>query len=247
VKINILTLFPEFFQGFVSTGIINKARKNGIVEFEFVNIRDFSDNEYGSVDDYPYGGGSGMVMRVDIVHKALESLKEKGSVILLSPDGKVFNEDIAYELSKNETLSFICGRYKGVDARIENFTDMSISIGDYILSGGEIPAMVVIDAVVRLISGVLGNEDSAKTDSFVQGFLEPPIYTRPREYLGFKVPDILLSGNHKEIDLWRKKEAIRKTYLRRKDLFDKIKMSEDEIKLFNEIRKELEDEGNSLN
>ncbi len=244
MKINILTLFPEIFQGFTETGIIKRAYNKKIVDFNFVNIRDFASNEYGSVDDYQYGGGSGMVMRFDVLYNALESVKDKGYVILLSADGEVFNQKIANEFSKMDTITLICGRYKGIDSRIENFVDRIISIGDYVLSGGEVPAMVLIDAVVRLIPGAVGNEDSVKTDSFEDKFLQPPIYTRPKEYCGYSVPEVLISGNHKEIELWRKKEALKKTYLRRKDILEKVKLDEQEKELLEKIKQEMRDERN---
>lgn len=247
MKINILTLFPEIFQSFIDTGIINRAYKNNLIDFHFINIRNFAMNEYGSVDDYQYGGGSGMVMRFDVLHKALESVKDKGFVILLSADGEVFNQKMAKEFSKMNTLTLICGRYKGVDARIENLVNKIVSIGDYILSGGEVPVMVIIDSVVRLIPGAVGNEDSVRTDSFEDKFLQPPIYTRPKNYLGFNVPEVLISGNHKEIELWRKKEAIKRTYLRRKDILKKIKLNEEEKKILKKVKQEIKNERNFYN
>lgn len=247
MKINILTLFPEIFKGFLDSGNIKRGIDKGIIKIDIINIRDFAINEYGSVDDYQYGGGSGMVIRFDVLYNALSSVEDRGFVILLSADGEVFNQKMAGEISKKETVTLICGRYKGIDARIENFVDRIVSIGDYILSGGEVPAMVMIDSVTRLIPGVVGNEDSVKSDSFQNELLQPPLYTRPREYLGLSVPEILISGNHKEIKLWRKKEAIKRTYLRRKDILKKVKLDKYDKEVLEKIKQEMKDERNQHN
>jgi len=243
MRINILTIFPEIFSGFISVGIVGRAVSNGFVEFKFVNIRDFATDHYGSVDDYPYGGGSGMVMRVDVVHRALSSIDEPGYRVLTSPKGEVFTQKIAEELREKDPLTFICGRYKGIDARIEVFVDRVLSTGDFILSGGEVAAMTMVDAIVRLLPGVVGKEDSVNTDSFVSGLLEPPLFTRPGEYMGLKVPEVLLSGNHESIRRWRMKEALRITMERRPELLDKLEMDEEIERMLTELKKEKGDEG----
>jgi len=243
MRINILTIFPEIFSGFISAGIVGRAVSKGLVEFKLVNIRDFATDHYGSVDDYPYGGGSGMVMRVDVVHRALSSIDEPGYRVLTSPKGEVFNQKIAEELKEKDTLTFICGRYKGIDARIEAFVDRVLSAGDFILSGGEVAAMTMMDAIVRLLPGVVGKEDSVNTDSFVSGLLEPPLFTRPGEYMGMKVPEVLLSGNHESIRRWRMKEALRLTMERRPELLDKLEMDEEMGRMLTELKKEKGDEG----
>lgn len=243
MRINILTIFPEIFSGFISAGIVGRAVSKGLVEFKLVNIRGFATDHYGSVDDYPYGGGSGMVMRVDVVHRALSSIEEPGYRVLTSPKGEVFNQKMAEELKEKHTLTFICGRYKGIDARIEAFVDRVLSTGDFILSGGEVAAMTMVDAIVRLLPGVVGKEDSVNTDSFVSGLLEPPLFTRPGEYMGMKVPEVLLSGNHESIRRWRMKEALRLTMERRPELLDKLEMDEEMERMLTELKKEKGDEG----
>lgn len=220
MKINILSIFPSLFKTFLETGIIGRANEKGIITFNLVDIRDFSSDSYGTVDDYPYGGGAGMVMKVDPIFKALESLNDKGKTYLLSPRGRRFNQDMARELSGKKILSLICGRYKGVDERVRDFVDGEISIGDYILSGGEVAAMVIVEAVSRLLPGAVGDVDSVNTDSFEKGLLDSPVYTRPQEFRGKKVPEVLLSGNHGEIKRWREESAIKLTRKYRKDIME---------------------------
>jgi tRNA (guanine37-N1)-methyltransferase len=218
MEINILSIFPSLFKPFLETGIIGKAKEKGIISFNLINIRNFSSDSYGTVDDYPYGGGAGMVMKVEPIFKALESLEKKGETYLLSPRGKPLNQKMAKKLSKKEILSLICGRYKGVDERVREFVDGEISIGDYILSGGEVAAMVVVEAITRLLPDAVGDIDSVNTDSFEKGLLDSPVYTRPREFRGKEVPEVLLSGNHGEIEHWREEEAIKLTKKYRKDI-----------------------------
>lgn len=218
MKVNILTIFPDIFIPFFTTGIVGKAVKENYLEYNLVNLRDYSGDSYGTVDDYPYGGGPGMIMKVEPVVKALESLNRPGKKYLLSPRGKVFNQDKAGEIAGMGDITFVCGRYKGVDERIRNYIDEEISIGDYILSGGELPSMVVIEAAVRLIDGVVGDPESVKTDSFEGELLDSPRYTRPRKFRGEEVPSVLLSGDHGEIEKWREKEARRITEKYREDL-----------------------------
>ncbi len=220
MEINILSIFPSLFKPFLETGIIGRAKEKGIITFNLIDIRDFSSDSYGTVDDYPYGGGAGMVMKVEPIFKALESLKEKGETYLLSPRGRRFSQSMARGLSEKEILSFICGRYKGVDERVREFVDGEISIGDYILSGGEVAAMVVLEAITRLLPGAVGDVDSVNTDSFEKGLLDSPVYTRPREFRGKEVPEVLLSGNHREIEHWREAEAIKLTKKYRKDIME---------------------------
>jgi tRNA (guanine37-N1)-methyltransferase len=220
MEINILSIFPSLFKPFLETGIIGRAKEKGIITFNLIDIRDFSSDSYGTVDDSPYGGGAGMVMKVEPIFKAMESLEEKGETYLLSPRGERLSQKMAKELSKKEVLSFICGRYKGVDERVREFVDGEISIGDYILSGGEVAAMVVVEAVTRLLPGAVGDVDSVNTDSFEKGLLDSPVYTRPREFKGKEVPEVLLSGNHGEIEHWREAEAIKLTKKYRKDIME---------------------------
>ncbi|MBI2588211.1 tRNA (guanosine(37)-N1)-methyltransferase TrmD [Candidatus Berkelbacteria bacterium] len=235
MKITIITLFPEAFKGFLKTSIIKRAQTKKKVKIDPVNLRDFGIGKHKQVDDRPYGGGAGMVMRVDVVDSAIKAVKTKIlklkskndklklKTILLTPQGKLFNQKIAKKLSKYENIILICGHYEGFDERIRKLADEEISIGDYVLTGGEVPAMVVIDAITRLIPGVLGKDESSLEESFssssksygLRPLLEYPHYTRPEEYKGKKVPKILLSGHHQKIKEWREKESIKKTQKRR--------------------------------
>ena len=221
MKIDILTLFPGMFQGPFGFSIMGRAIDSGIINFNILNIRDFSENKHKKVDDYPYGGGAGMVMQVQPLFSALESLNAKDSrVIYMSPRGRTLNQKVALSLSRENRIIIICGHYEGVDQRVIDYwvTD-EISIGDYVLTGGELPAMVLVDSVVRLIPGVLAQEESFVEESFFSGLLEYPQYTRPSEYMDLKVPEILLSGNHEKIAQWRKREALKLTMTHRPDLF----------------------------
>jgi len=204
MKIDILTLFPEMFEP-LDYSIVKRAKERELVKINLVNLRDFSTDKYKSVDDHPYGGGAGMIMRIDIIDKAIEKVKtENCKVVLLDAGGKKFNQKIANDFSNEKHLILICGHYEGVDHRVaEHLCDEIISVGDYVLSGGELPAMTVVDSVVRLIPGVLGNSESLVEESFNDNEIEYPQYTRPEEYRGWKVPDILLSGDHKKIKKWR--------------------------------------------
>ncbi len=236
MQIDVLTLFPQMFAEPFNIGIFKRAVENGLVSLRTHDIRDFTHDKHNVADDYPYGGGSGMVMKPEPIFEAVESVKDEIKngdvpVILLSPQGRLFNQSIARELSNHENLILICGHYEGVDERVSSHlaTD-EISIGDYVLTGGEIPAMVVIDSVVRLIPGVLGSEDSPLDDSHAHGLLEYPQYTRPAEYRGMPVPEVLLSGNHAQIAKWRREQIIRRTLERRPDLLDKADLSGEEKK-----------------
>lgn len=231
MKIDILTLFPEMFDGFKSESIIKRAIEDKKVEINTCNFRDFSKNKHKKVDDTPYGGGAGMVLMCQPIFDAVESLKKKNSkVILLSPQGKKYEQKMAYDLAKEEHLIFICGHYEGFDERIKTICDEEISIGDYVLTGGELPAMVITDSIVRLIPGVI-DEESHINDSFNNNLLDYPTYTKPRDYKGKKVPEVLLSGDHKKIDEWRKNKQLKITSEKRPDLLKhKIALNKNGIK-----------------
>jgi tRNA (guanine37-N1)-methyltransferase len=244
---DILTLFPEMFAGPFSESILKRARQKDLIDIKTINIRDFAEDKHHTTDEPPYGGGAGMVMKAEPIFKAWQDTQNKRGVnsktILMSPQGKQLTQDLVKDLSKENGLTIICGRYEGVDERVrETVVDEEISIGDYVLTGGELPAMVLVDSISRLLSGVLGAEDSSKKDSFYNGLLEHPHYTRPREFNGLKVPDVLLSGNHQLIERWRKKESIKRTLLRRKDLLEDKELKKEDIELLEEIKQELKGE-----
>ena len=248
MRIDILTLFPEMFTGVLSSSILGKASEKEIVEFHVGNFRDFSESKHGTVDDTPYGGGGGMVLKPEPLFRAVEAMStdKKPRVILMCPQGVPYNQKLAEELAQEEHLVFICGHYEGYDERIrEHLVTDEISIGDYVLTGGELAAMVVIDSVVRLQPGALGNQTSAVEDSFSTGLLEYPHYTRPAEFRGWKVPDILLSGHHANIEKWRLKESLRRTRMRRPDLLDKLELTPEMKKLLAEIEQEKKMEDQS--
>ena len=221
MKISILTLFPEMFDGFINTSIIKRAIENKKVEIELINFRDYTNDPHGKVDDTPYGGGAGMVLACQPIFDCVEAIRTPVSkVILLTPSGVPYKQKMAYDLSKEKHLIIICGHYEGFDDRIESICDYLISIGDYVLTGGEIPSMVLADSIIRLIPGVI-NEESHINDSFNENYLlDYPTYTKPSEYKGMKVPDVLISGDHKKIDEWRKQESLKRTQERRPDLLD---------------------------
>jgi len=220
MKIDVLTLFPAMFAGPLDESIIQRARDNGVLELTVTNLRDFAHDRHKTVDDRPFGGGPGMLLKPEPIFEAVESLaREKTRVILLSPSGRKFNQAIARELAQAEHLLLICGSYEGFDERIrERLAHDELSIGDYVLTNGALPAMVVIDTVTRLLPGVLGDDESSREESFSQDLLEYPHYTRPAEFRGMKVPDVLLSGNHAEIAKWRAEQARQRTEARRPDL-----------------------------
>lgn len=226
MKIRVITLFPDLIESYLKEALLAKARENSLLEIQCINLRNFSDNNYKSVDDTPFGGGDGMIMRADILEKALISIKtENSQVILMSPQGQVFSSQMARELSQSpQELIFICGRYGGVDQRfIDAYVDTEISIGDYVLSGGELAALTVIEAASRFVPGVLGKIESAENDSFTDSMLEAPQYTRPQVWKDLKVPDVLLSGHHEKIKQWREQESKKVTALKRPDLLKKEK------------------------
>ena len=218
MKIDILTLFPSMFTGFINESIIKRAINNNLVEINIHNIRNYSPFKNKQVDDYPFGGGPGMVLMCEPIFKGVEDLKKENTkVIMLTPSGEVFNQKVATKLSKLEHIILLCGHYEGFDERIKTIVDMEISIGDYILTGGEIPAMAITDTIVRLIPGVINNE-SLDSESFNDNLLDYPVYTRPEVFRGMKVPEVLLSGHHANIEKYRKEEQLRITKERRKDL-----------------------------
>ena len=220
MKIHILSLFPKMFEGFLNESIIKRAQEKGIVSIDIVDFRKYSKLSNNQVDDTPYGGGGGMILRIEPIYDALQDIKTEDSVvILMTPDGIPYKQTIAKELSFKKDIILICGHYEGFDERIRSLCDMEISIGDYILTGGEIPAMAISDSIIRLLDGVI-TKQSLISESFEENLLDYPIYTKPREFMGMKVPDILLSGDHKKIDEWRENNKIEKTKLRRNDLID---------------------------
>lgn len=244
MKIDILTLFPELFDSFINWSIIGRAVTNNILSINSTNIRDFSKNKHKKVDDYPFGGGPGMVMTPEPIYDAINSLQRNNTkVIYLSPQGKKLNQSIVNRLSKEEHLILLCGHYEGIDNRIiDNYIDEEISIGDYVLTGGEIPAMVLIDSIVRLLPGVLSSEDSFKDESHYNGLLEHPQYTRPREFNNIHVPDILLSGNHEAISKWRKYKSIETTLMKRPDLLKKLELTSIEEEILLEIKENFNED-----
>lgn len=226
MKIEVLTLFPQMFEAPFSFGIFKRAIDNGLLEIGVHNIRDYTHDKHHTADDTPYGGGAGMVLKPGPIFEAVEDIKSKAPeepyVILMTPQGRVLNQSIAQELAQKKHMVFICGHYEGEDERVrEHLVNDEISIGDYVLTGGELPAMAVIDAVLRLIPGVLGSEESALDDSHSGGLLEYPQYTRPEDFRGWKVPDILLSGDHAKIARWRREQSLKRTLERRPELLNK--------------------------
>ena len=224
MRFDVLTLFPEMLAAYLNGGVLGRAVKAGVVDVNLINIRDFATGPHRTTDDRPYGGGEGMVMKPEPIHGALKSvprLKGKSSVILLSPGGRPFDQSTAWEMSGWDQVILVCGRYEGVDERIvSTFIDMELSIGDYVLTGGELPALVVIDSVVRLIPGVISDINSAITDSFFENRLDSPYYTRPEIFRGMQVPEVLLSGNHAEISKWQEQQSLERTRQRRRDLLE---------------------------
>lgn len=224
MKINFLTLFPKYFEPFTSESIINKAIDKNLIDVKIVDFRDFSQSKHKKVDDEIYGGGHGLLLQIEPIDLALDSLKDRGGYkVLVSPQGKVFTQEIAQELSKKDQITFICGRYEGFDERVVELVDIELSIGDYVLTGGELPAMVMADSITRLVDGVIRNE-SHQYESFQGiGLLDYPQYTRPREYKGMKVPEVLFSGNHSEIQKWKDQAQWEKTLKNRPDIIERIK------------------------
>lgn len=238
MRIDVLTLFPEMFAP-MEHSIMRQAREEGILKFNTHNFRKHAVNKHGHVDDYPYGGGAGMLLRVEPIVNTLEELEltDKSRVILMDPAGKPFSQDMASEWSKEEHLVFICGHYEGFDHRIRNYITDEVSIGDYVLTNGELPTMVMIDSTVRLIPEVVGNSESIVQESHQNNLLEHPQYTRPREFRGQEVPDVLMSGHHENIEKWQRKEAIRRTFEKRPDLLESAELTDQEKVWLEEFKK----------
>lgn len=240
MHIDVLTLFPEMILSIFESSILKKAQEKNKFTYNLVNFRDYTENKHNKVDDYPYGGGAGMVLTPQPIFDAVEAVKQNKAtnprIILMCPQGEPYSQCKAEELATEEHLVFICGHYEGYDERIREYlvTD-EISIGDYVLTGGELSAMVVIDSVVRLLPDVLGNNESAPQDSFSTGLLEHPHYTRPADFRGMKVPSVLLSGNHRKIEQWRRKESLKRTYERRRELLDKRTLSDEDLNILKHL------------
>lgn len=241
IRFDVLSIFPEMFASPFNVSIIKKAREKGLVEIHLHNIRDYALDKHRMTDDAPYGGGGGMVMKVEPVDRALAALKiagEEALVVLFTPQGERFTQRLAEELSSYSRIILICGHYEGVDERISQYlVDREISIGDFVMTGGELSAMVVIDTVSRLLPGVLGSVTAAVSDSFSTRLLEHPHYTRPAEYRGWQVPEVLLSGNHREIEQWRRRESLRRTLMRRPDLLEQAELSPEDKKILEELKR----------
>jgi tRNA (guanine37-N1)-methyltransferase len=246
IRFDIITIFPQMFSGVFEFGIVRRAVESGLIEISVHDLRDYTLDRHRQVDDRPFGGGAGMVMKPEPLFRAVETLVSQAGGqtcrgILLSPQGRLFNQEVAEELARLPRLILICGRYEGVDERVaEHLADDELSIGDYVLSGGEMPAMVVVDAVTRLIPGALGCEQSTEQESFSGGLLDYPHYTRPAEYRGFAAPEVLLSGNHGEIERWRRRKALEKTIRRRPDLIRNLDLSDEGLREIEQIRNDIE-------
>jgi tRNA (guanine37-N1)-methyltransferase len=246
MRLGIISIFPEMFQALTDYGVCGRAVSSGVVDVQAWNPRDFTIDRHQTVDDRPYGGGPGMLMKVEPLEKAIHAAKQQlgsqSKVIYLSPQGQTLTQEKAEQLAKEDSLIFLAGRYEGVDERlIQTQVDEELSIGDYVLSGGELAAMVVMDSIIRLVPEVLGHDQSAVEDSFVDGLLDCPHYTRPEEYEGMVVPDVLLSGNHEKIKQWRLKQALGRTWQRRPDLLAKRPLNEDEQALLQEFKRDVQD------
>lgn len=247
LEINILTIFPDMFKGPFSESILNRAQEKELIKINLIDLRGFAPDKHKTVDDYSYGGGPGMVLKPKPICDAVEVIKKAKSllplkIIITSAQGKIFNQEMAKELSKEKRLLIICGRYEGIDERIPQLLDAEeVSIGNFVVSGGELPAMLMVDVISRMIPGVLGKEESMINDSFYNGYLDHPHYTRPDKFKGSKVPDVLLSGNHKEIEKWRKKQSLLRTLIRRPEIFANKKLTKREIDLLKELENSLKE------
>ncbi len=242
IKFDVLTLFPDMFSAVLCESITGRAIQKGLIDVNFTDIRDFSKNKHRKVDDYPYSGGGGMLMTPQPIYDAYQSIakncKKKPHTVFLSPQGSIFNQKKAIELSKKEHLVFLCGHYEGVDQRVlDMIVDEEISIGDFVLTGGEIPAMAVIDAVSRMVPGVLSEESSYQNESHYSGLLEYPQYTHPQEFMGVKIPEILVSGHHKNIEIWKRQQSLIATKKKRPDLLEKAELTKDDISFLEQIEK----------
>lgn len=236
---DILTLFPEMFHSPLEGSILGKALEEGLMRVNLINLRDYAAGRHRVTDDYPYGGGKGMVMKPEPIIRGIRVIRADDPdawVVLMTPQGMPLNQEVVKGLSQRSHLVLICGRYEGIDERVRDIVDEEISIGDYVLTGGELAALVLIDAVSRLLPGVLGAEGAAEDDSFSRGLLEYPQYTRPREFEGMQVPEVLLSGDHQVIERWRRREALRRTWERRPDLLSKAELSQEDLKILEEFK-----------
>jgi tRNA (guanine37-N1)-methyltransferase len=252
MRFEVFTLLPEVFPPYLESSILQRARQRGLIDVRVHNIRDYTHDRHHTTDDTPYGGGGGMVMKPEPVFEAIESVlaqeadlpqPEPVPVILLTPQGRVFTQRVAEELSRYERIALLCGRYEGVDERIrEHLVTDEISVGDYVLTGGELPALLIIDAVSRLLPGVLGDPTGAEDDSHAMGLLEYPHYTKPPEFRGWKVPEVLASGNHARIDAWRREQALARTFQRRPDMLDKAELSEKDRKFIDHLKSKAAEE-----
>jgi len=243
LRIDILTLFPDYFQGPFTVSMVKRAVAKKAVDLRLRDLRSYTTDKHHTADDVPYGGGAGMVMKPEPLVKALTALKrgrKKVKTLLMSPQGKRFDHGMALELSKEKSLILVCGHYEGLDERAMKWIDGEVSLGDFVMTGGEPAAAVMVDALVRFLPGVVGDHRSVEKDSFFNGLLDYPHYTRPRLFKGMKVPEVLLSGNHAKIDRWRKKESLKGTLTKRPDLLEKVSLSEEDQKLFNEVKREFE-------
>ncbi len=241
IRFDVLTLFPDMFRAVLGDSIINRAKEKGLLELNFIDIRDYTKNKHRKVDDYPYSGGGGMLMTPQPIYDAYMSICEgldyKPYTVYMSPQGKTFNQGMAIEMSELSHIVLLCGHYEGVDQRVlDMIVDAEISIGDFVLTGGEIPAMAVIDAVSRMIPGVLAGENSYSDESHFSGLLEHPQYTRPEEFMGRKIPEVLISGHHERINRWKRQEALRNTLKKRPELLEKAELSGEDIKFLDEIK-----------
>ena len=242
-RIDILTLFPDYFQGPFTVSMVKRAIAKKAVDIRLQDLRKFTTDKHHTADDVPYGGGAGMVMKPEPLVRALFALRKgrkKVKTLLMSPQGSRFDHSMAVELAREKSLLLVCGHYEGLDERVLKWIDAEVSLGDYVLTGGEPAAAVIVDALVRFLPGVVGDRESVEKDSFVNGLLDYPHYTRPRVFKGMKVPDVLLSGNHAHIERWRKKESLKNTLGKRPDLLDRVTLSGADLKLLQEVQKELE-------
>jgi tRNA (guanine37-N1)-methyltransferase len=237
MRIEVLTIFPGLFSGVLDYGLINQARKKGILDLKIRDLREFTRDRHRTVDDVPYGGGPGMVFKPEPIFEALDQIKHSGSVVILpDPQGELFGQAIAKDLARSEILIFVCGRYEGVDERVRDLVDRELSVGDFVTMGGELPSLLMMESIVRFLPGVVGREDSVALDSFQDSLLDYPHFTRPAEFRGRKVPEVLLSGNHEQVRIWRRKMALKRTLIKRPDLLQKALLTEEDKRLLLEVK-----------
>jgi tRNA (guanine37-N1)-methyltransferase len=241
MRIDFITIFPSLFSGMLDSSLIRHAREKDVLVVQVHDLRDYAHDRHRSVDDVPYGGGPGMVFKPEPLFEAVEALKGvSGTAILPTPQGKIFTQEIAEDLARLPHLVFLCARYEGVDERVARLADHELSVGDFVTMGGELPALIMMETIVRFVQGVVGQRESVSQDSFQDSLLDYPHYTRPEVFRGEKVPDVLISGNHEQIRIWRRKMALKRTLERRPELLEKAQLTQEDLKLLEEIRKELE-------